>query len=224
MTMITRVLLTALASALFLPGVHAEDGFTPLFDGKSLNGWITTKGEAAEIGGWVIEDGDVLHRKGRAGDLLTFKQYGDFELRFEWKISPKGNSGVKYRVQKFGGQLLGPEYQVLDDSAHPDGRRGSDRQTASLYVLKAADPEKKKLKPVGEWNSSRIVAKGPKLQHYLNGELVMEMVVGSEEWKTAVAKSKFKGVEGFGLNPRGRIMLQDHNDPVWYRNIEIKEL
>jgi hypothetical protein len=129
---------------------------------------------------------------------------------------------VKYRVTNYGSTNLGPEYQVLDD-AHPDGAKSKKRQASSLYDFLAPN-DKKKLNPVGEWNSSRVVAKGKHLQHYLNGELVVDIVVGSDRWKEAHEQSKFKGKKNFAYNKSGRIFLQDHNDKVWYRKLEIKEI
>lgn len=199
----------------------AEEGWFSLFDGETLQGWKTAKGEDAREGGWVAADG-VLHRKSKGGDLYLPKEYGDFEFRWEWKISPKGNSGVKYRVTSYGKDLLGPEYQVLDDE-HRDGKGNVKRRVASLYDLFATN-DKTKIKPVGEWNSSRIVAKGKHFQHYLNGELVVDVVAGSPEWIEALQKSKFKNRKDFAMNPTGRIFLQDHGDEVWYRNLAIQEL
>ncbi|MGC6427528.1 MAG: 3-keto-disaccharide hydrolase [Akkermansiaceae bacterium] len=195
-----------------------------LFDGESLKGWTNGSGKAVEEGGWVAEDG-VLYRKDKGGSLFSEKEYGDFEFRFQWKISEKGNSGVKYRVTRYEkGGLLGPEFQVLDDDKHPDGKVGPNRQSASLYDILAADSEKKKLKVVGEWNTSRIVARGGHFQHFLNGQKVIEITVGSDQWKELIAKSKFKNRKGFAENPKGRLMLQDHSDPVWYRKLEVREL
>lgn len=199
----------------------AEEKWTPIFDGETLAGWTNSGGKAMEEGGWIADKG-VLHRKGKSGDLYTAKSYADFEFRWEWKISTKGNSGVKYRVTAYGKANLGPEYQVLDD-AHPDGAKSVKRQASSLYDLFAAN-DKKKLKAVGEWNSSRVVVKGLHLQHYLNGELVVDVTVGSDEWKEALKNSKFKGKEDFATNLSGRIFLQDHGDEVWYRKLEIKEV
>jgi hypothetical protein len=221
--MTKHLLFAALSSTLLTATLSAEDGWTDLFDGKSLTGWVKGNLEPAEAGGWVATDG-VLHRKSGGGDLFSAKEYGNFELSLEWKIAPGGNSGIKYRVAKFGKGWLGPEYQVLDDSAHPDGKNGTDRQTAALYYLKPADPAKKKLNPTGEWNTTRIVVKGNHFEHFLNGAKVMDMVVGSDEWKVAYAKSKYKSAKGFAENPKGRIMLQDHGDQVWYRKIRIKQL
>lgn len=210
--------------ALFSAPVFGSGEWTDLFDGNSLRGWVNAAGKPAKIGGWVIADG-VLHRQNKgAGDLFTAEKFGDFELSLEWKISPKGNSGIKYRVANYDGRWLGPEYQVLDDNAHPDGKNGADRLTAALYYLKPADPKTKVLHPVGEWNSTRIIVKGKHFQHFLNGAKVVDITVGSNEWKTALAKSKFKGVHGFAENPKGRLMLQDHGNPVWYRKIRLRKL
>jgi hypothetical protein len=206
---------------LIIPSI--ADEWVPIFDGETLKGWTNGAGKALEEGGWTAEKG-VLALAGKGGSIYTEKEYSDFEFRFEWKISKAGNSGVKYRVTKYGNQLLGPEYQVLDDANHPDGKNGGIRQSASLYDFLEADPDKKKLKPVGKWNSSRIVVKGLHLQHFLNGEKVIEITVGSDQWKELHAKSKFKGKPDFAKNPKGRIMLQDHSDPVSYRKLEVRQL
>lgn len=217
--MITR-LMGWMAAALVSTAM-AEDGWVSIFDGETLKGWTNSKGKEVKEGAWIAENG-VLFRKQRGGNLYTAKEYKDFEFRWEWKISPKGNSGVKYRVTSYGGSLLGPEYQVLDD-AHRDGKGNAKRQVASLYDLFATN-EKKKVNPVGEWNTSKIVARSQHLQHYLNGELVVDITVGSDEWNEAIKKSKFKSRKDFATNPTGRIFLQDHGDAVWFRKLEIKEL
>ncbi len=216
-----KYLARTLALAALVSTSAAEDKWVSIFDGETLKGWTNSGGKAVEEGGWIAEKG-VLHRKGKGGDLYTAKSYADFEFRWEWKISKKGNSGVKYRVTNYGKAKLGPEYQVLDD-AHPDGAKSIKRQAGSLYDLLAAN-DKKKLKAVGEWNSSRVVVKGLHLQHYLNGELVVDVTVGSDEWKEALKNSKFKGKENFAANPSGQIFLQDHGDEVWYRKLAVKEL
>jgi len=197
--------------------------WTPVFDGKSLTGWTDSAGKAITQKGWTAQDG-ILSLDGKGGSLFSKKEYRNFEFRFQWKISKAGNSGVKYRVAHYGKQLLGPEYQILDDVNHPDGKIGPKRQTASLYDLLSPDLEKKSLKPVGQWNTSLIIAKGNHFQHFLNGEKVIDITIGSEQWKKAHPQSKFKDIPDFATRPAGRLMLQDHNDPVSFRNLEIKEL
>jgi arylsulfatase A-like enzyme len=188
----------------------------------SLDAWVLQNGQPATTGKWTAADG-VLHRKDGGGSLFTAKDYGDFELALEWKISPKGNSGIKYRMRQYDGRWLGPEYQVLDDGGHPDAKNGVKRHSAALYDILPANPQKKRLKPVGEWNTTRIVVSGNRIEHHLNGEKVVDVQIGSDRWKEGVANSKFKNVTGFADNARGRIHLQDHGDEVWYRNIRVRE-
>lgn len=180
--------------------------------------------KSKEIGpGWSMKDG-ILHFDGnKCGDLVTKQEFGDFILEFDWKISEAGNSGVMYRVSLGDKQPYksGPEYQVLDDDKHKDGKLESHRAGA-LYALYV--PNNKTLKPVGEWNSSKIVLKGNSVQHWLNGKMVVEAEIGSTDWNEKVNASKFKTWEKFGKNSKGHLCFQDHGDPVWYRNITIKSL
>lgn len=195
-----------------------------LFNGKDLSGWTAIDGKPMAAG-WVVEPGGILHRASRGGDLYTAKEYGDFEFSFEWKIAPGGNSGVKYRITPYEKKgPLGPEYQLLDDAKHPDSKVGPHRQTASLYDFAPPDASLKKLNPPGEWNTTKIVARGTKFEHWLNGVKVLEMDTSSAAWKAAHAKSKFKDLATFAQNARGRLMLQDHGDEAWFRNLRITEL
>jgi len=190
-----------------------------LFGGKTLKGWTNKEGNAPGAG-WKVEDNCIV-RSDKAGDLYTQQSFKDFEFSFEWKIVAGCNSGVKYRVADYSGALLGPEYQVLDDAKwkyEPD-HKGA---TASLYAIKGAS-KCKTLKPVGEFNTSKIVAKGNHLEHWLNGEKVMEMDIGSADWNKGHSASKFKKRPDFGTK-KGRIMLQDHGGKVWYKNLKIREL
>ena len=200
----------------------AEEEWVSIFDGETLKGWTNSNGGEVKEGGWLAKDG-VLYRKAKGGDLYTAKEYADFEFRWEWKISSKGNSGVKYRVTKYGSTNLGPEYQVLDDENHPDGAKGANRQTAAFYdVLEPA--KDKPIKQPGKFNSSRILVKGNTVKHFLNGKNVLTYKLGSDEVKAAIAKSKFKNLKVFGQRLAGHILLQDHGDAVWYRNIRIRDL
>ena len=153
------------------------------------------------------------------GDLYHRDWYRDFELSFEWKIKEKGNSGVKYRVRQYGKQMLGCEYQIQDDAPNT-----SDRQsTGSLYAV--YEPTKnRKTNPVGSWNVSKIMVCGNKIEHWLNGEKVVDASVASWDWIKRVEGSKFRDKYSFGENREGRIFLQDHGNPVWYRNIVVVPL
>jgi len=207
-----------------LPSLAAdvdEEGFVSLFDGKSTQGWRGYKKQQAPAG-WVVEEG-ALARKGKGGDIMTEDQFGDFDLRFEWKVGPGANSGVMYRVTEDqpASYMTGPEYQVLDNAKHPDGRSPL-TSAAALYGLYPA--EGGETKPVGEYNDARIVLKGNHLEHWLNGKKVVETDINGEDWNKRIAASKFKGWKKFGQMPEGHIVIQDHGDAVWYRNIRIKKL
>ncbi|MFP6899428.1 MAG: DUF1080 domain-containing protein [Opitutales bacterium] len=197
----------------------AKEEATSLFDGKTLKEW-SNKGGAKPGSGWVVEDGCIV-RKGKAGDLYSKKSFQDFEFSFEWKIDLGCNSGVKYRVADYSGAVLGPEYQILDDAKwkYAPDHLGA---TASIYAIKGADAGKKLNSP-GQFNKSRIIAKGKKIEHWLNGDKVAVITIGSEDWKKRHAASKFKNRPDFGTK-KGRIMLQDHGGKTWYRNLVIREL
>ena len=218
-----KQLLLTLALASTLSIGRAEEGWVSIFDGKTLNGWTSaTGGKPGE--GWTVEDGGVLHLAGKgAGILLSEKEYSSFELQWEWKLAEGGNNGIKYWVTKVGGkEWLGIEYQMIDDLKHPDGLRGGSHNTGSIYDI--FDSAKDKiLKPIGEWNSSRVVVKNGVIEHYLNGKLCSSADTKTAEWKEHIAKSKFKTKEGFAPG-HGKIMLTEHGDPAWFRNMRIKEL
>lgn len=216
-----KSLLLSIFAALNLTS-FAQDA-KPLSDGKTFDGWVKADGSAvaADDKGWEVADG-VIHRKGKSGDIYTAKEYSDFEFEWDWKISSGGNSGVKYRVTLYGKELLGPEYQMIDDEKHSDGKLLT-HKTACIYDM-FPTIENKPVKPVGEWNHSKLVVKGGKFEHWLNGTKVAECDTSTPAWKEAVAKSKFKNKTDWALNPKGKIMLQDHGDEVWFRNLTIKEL
>ena len=195
----------------------------PLFDGKSLDGWTTVGGQPVTKG-WEIVDGMIhLNTDGeRAGPIVTKQEYRDFELRFEWKNVPGGNSGVKYRVRKFANKTLGCEYQIIDD----DGYRVKLRpkgSTGALYDIYEPNSAKA-VNPPGQFNRSRIVVRGNRIEHWLNGKRIVLACVGSNEWNRRIADSKFADVPEFGRNRAGKIMLTDHKSEVWYRNIELTPL
>ena len=187
-----------------------------LFDGESLQGWSKQNGNPAK--NWVVEEGSIGW-KSRGGDLYHEHWYRDFELTFQWKIGAGGNSGVKYRVQAYGKRFLGCEYQVFDDKPKSFGKQS----TGSLYALYG--PSKNKVtKPLGEWNQSKIVVCGNHVEHWLNGAKVVDATFGSSDWNKRVADSKFNKYDQFGLNREGRIFLQDHGKPVWFREIVVTPL
>ena len=199
-----------------LCSVHGKSGNAiDLFPSDNFSRWTKVNGKPVGSG-WMIKDG-VIHRKSLSGDIITKEKFKDFELTFEWKISEAGNSGIKYRTRG----SLGLEYQVLDDQKHRDNKNPSHR-AGSLYELVAA-PDSKSLNPVGEWNSGKIIAKGDQIEHWLNGEKVVEILWGTNDWKERFQKSKYRRNEGFGTW-EGPILLQDHMDPVWYRNLKITRL
>lgn len=187
-----------------------------LFDGSDLDQWVKRNGQPAT--NWIIQDG-VLFRSQGGGDLYYRHWVQDFELLFEWKIAEQGNSGVKYRVQQYGNQMLGCEYQIQDDQNRPFNKHA----TGAIYAIQ--EPGKnKKTRPVGEWNQSRIVVCGNHIEHWLNGQLIVSTDIGGLDWLQRVSKSKFRDKPFFGQNREGRIFLQDHGNPVWYRRIELVPL
>lgn len=187
--------------------------------------WRTLAGGPVTAG-WEVVEG-VMHlvpaAKPAGGGprpnhtIVTAAEFGDFTLSFDWRIAAGANSGLKYRVRRYGDKQLGCEYQILDD----DGVRQpvAPRQRAgSLYGLYEPAPDCRP-KPAGEWNSARIVVRGDRIEHWLNGRRAVAATVGDAEWSRRVAESKFEEREGFGTNPRGRLMLTDHGGEVWLRAI-----
>ena len=199
-----------------------DDGYVSLFDGRTLDGWRNWGSESISSG-WKVEDGALTRAAEGAGNLVTEQQFSDFDLLFEWKVAPGANSGVFYHVSEADdkGLITSPEYQVLDNAAHVDGKNAK-TSAASNYALHA--PVKDATRPVGEWNQGRIVVESGRVEHWLNGEKVVEYELGSEEWKQRVDASKFAQWPAYGTRRKGHIAIQDHGDPVWYRNIKLKEL
>lgn len=206
------------------PAANADpSGWRPLFNGSDFSGWRGYKGTPVPER-WRIEDGVLaLGTEGEQGDLVTAEEFADFELELEWKIFEAGNSGIMYFVQERADApqtySTGPEMQVLDDERHPDGKLLSHRAGALYELVPASEPA---ARPVGEWNKVRIVARGGRIEHWLNGRRIVATRHGDATWDRMVAGSKFKDMPNFARVPRGRIALQDHGDRVWYRNIRIR--
>ena len=198
-----------------------------LFDGKTTAGWRGFKKPAFPASGWVVQDGWLKHlpKKGEdsagAGDIITIDTFDNFDLTFEWKISPGGNSGVKYLVTEERSGPIAHEYQVIDDARHPDAKIGPHRATGALYDAIPA-PASKPLKPAGEINTSRILVNGNHVEHWLNGVKVVEYELWTPDWERRVRVSKFRDFPSYGRARRGHIGLQDHGDAVAFRNIKIR--
>jgi len=285
--LLSSILLSVIAVAALLPATanisqstaenaltaqEKAQGWVLLFDGRTFAGWRGLGYERVPAEHWIIENRAIkkvptkdvpLQKNGQplqSGDLLTIEEFEDFELAFEWKISPGGNSGVKYNVSEeistaagapglAGGSTsavlareykprasgepkarpltahpsshaaLGFEFQVLDDDQHPDAKNGPNRTAGALYDL--IGPRNKILKLVGEYNTARIVFMGKHGEHWLNGVKVLEFDLDTPAFAALMAKSKYKDIPRFAEKRKGHIVLQDHTDAVWYRNIKI---
>ena len=215
------------------------EGWILLFDGKSFEGWRGLGREGIPEGHWTIEAGAIkkvpsnnvpLQEDGQplvGGDLMTIQTFDNFELFLEWKITPAGNSGIKYNVSEEMSTAhppehaaLGFEYQILDDHGHPDAQVGAQHTTAALYDLIA--PQGENLKPPGEFNTARIVLNGNHGEHWLNGVKVLEYDLDTPEMEARIAASKYKNIRDFSKKRRGHIVLQDHTTASWFRNIKIR--
>lgn len=210
-----------------------DAGWITLFDGKTTNGWHSY-GKKAAGNEWKVEDGalhlDASTPNKERGDLVTNAEYKDFDLKLEWKISEKGNSGIIFYIHEDPTKYpetyeTGIEMQVLDNGTptrlgQPDGKLYTHR-AGDLYDLMAS---KEVAKPLGEWNQVEIKSKDGKLDFYMNGQHTLSTRMWDENWKKMVTISKFKNMPGFSTFKEGKISLQDHGDDVWFRNIKIKKL
>jgi len=207
-------------------------GWQLLFDGVSTAAWRGAGQADFPAGCWSVEAGCLKYERkageDRAGDIITREEFTDFEFCWEWRIEPGGNSGVKYLLyrrstrpdDKFG--WTGLEYQLIDDERHGDARRAPDRTTGAVYDMFAPGP--KTLHPPGQFNVSRIVVRGDHVEHWLNGERILQFELGSAEFKEAVARSKYRSIPGFGTKRASPILIQDHADTARFRNIKIRDL
>lgn len=221
--MLRMITVLSLTVAAMTQGTVSAQQFTNLLQGQSLSQWMLPNGNDVE-NGWRFDADGTLHLQGKGDNIITRKEYQDFELWFEFRIAEKGNSGIKYRVQKYGNSLLGIEYQIQDDAAFP--KLPPKHYTASLYDImdRSSSILERKYAPAGEFNVGRIVVQNHRIRHWMNGNLIIDELDCSPKFADAIAQSKFKDQEGFGKNQSGRLMLTDHGSEVWYRNLYIRPL
>lgn len=212
------------------------EGYSLLWDGKTNKGWRGAYKTTFPESGWIIKDGELSVQKSNGaestngGDIVTEKQYGSFEMKFDFKLTEGANSGIKYFVtltEGNKGSAIGPEYQILDDERHPDAKLGKNgnRTLGSLYDLITSKKIPNAQRKIGEWNSGLIrVYPNNKIEYWLNGYKILEYVRGSAEFLALVADSKYKDWKNFGMAPKGHILLQDHGDQVFFRSIKLKQL
>jgi len=202
---------------------EAAEGFALLFDGASLDAWRGYRREDVPAA-WSAIDGTLACTPGTDdGDIITRETYTDFDLRLEWRIGEGGNSGIFFGVVEGPRRTYesGPEMQILDNAGHPDGQNAI-TSAGSNYALHA--PSADVTRPLGEWNEARIVREGKHVRQWLNGALVVEYDLGTDEWKALVAGSKFAAWPDYGIHHEGHIGLQDHGNPVSFRNLRIRRL
>ncbi|MCC5929930.1 MAG: DUF1080 domain-containing protein [Cyclobacteriaceae bacterium] len=205
-------------------GPAAEEWIT-LFDGSNLDAWRTYREDQVRPQWQIDEDGNLWLSEKGGGDIITREQFESFELELEWKISEGGNSGIFFHVAEADTLrntfFSGPEFQLLDNDNHPDGKIPTHR-TGDNYDMQSSSVET--VRPVGEWNKVRIVVDNGRVEHWLNGTKVVEYVLGSPQWEEQLERSKFKKWPLYGRAGKGHIALQDHGDEIWFRNIRVKRL
>lgn len=208
-----------------LTSKEKKEGWTLLFDGTTSTGWTKSNGQPFPEKGWKITNGTImLDTTANGGDIVTVNEYGDFELSVDFLLTPGCNSGIKYLFYKYPkGGSLGMEYQVMDDAGAADNKL-TNHTCGSLYDIFPPNEKIKKVAAMGQWNTARIINKGKHTEHWLNGIKVLEFDRDSPAYFAAVEKSKYKTEPVFGTIEKGKILLQDHDHEVSFRNIKIREL
>ncbi len=205
------------------PAGEASGQWTVLFDGEHADHWRGFRMQDLPDS-WLVRDGTLrVTPSDTRADIVTRDRFGDFELELEWRVQEGGNSGIFFRVTEEAANTYetGPEMQILDNRGHPDGR---DPVTSAGSNFGLHAPARDATRPVGEWNRARLRVRGPLVEHWLNDVKVVEYRLWTEDWKSRVANSKFEAWPGYGLAPEGHVALQDHGDPVWFRNVRIRPL
>jgi hypothetical protein len=212
-----------------LSAEEQKAGWRLLFDGRSTAGWRGYKSKTVSAS-WRVENGSLLSRRVRgqsSGDLITVDQFDDFELLLQWKMTKGNNSGVIYRATEQHDQVWqsGPEYQILDNAGHLDGLNKL-ASAGACYAVFA--PSKDATRPLGQWNQTRILAQGKHIEHWLNGEKLLEYDIDSDRWQAHVKTSKFfptaYGQGNWGQATKGHIGLQDYGGAIEFRNIKIRPM
>jgi len=228
---VTRGLaLAALVLTALVPGpsptaqaAAAPKAWEPLFDGATTAGWRGWRQKTMPAG-WQVVDG-ALTRVGKAGDIVSLREFSDFELEAEWKIAPKANSGIFYRVVEHPDDTemwnAAPEYQIIDDRGYPEPLKPT-QLTAANYDMQP--PAIDATRPAGEWNTTRIFVNGARVEHWLNGRQVVAYELWTGAWKRLVAQSKFKDHPHYAMATRGAIGIQDHGDWIAFRTIRVREI
>jgi hypothetical protein len=215
-----------------LSAAEKTAGWKLLFDGTGKNGWHGYNQQ--DTAAWIVEDcalktvgTESNYGSDRRADLVTDAQFTNFELSLEWKASKGGNSGIMYGViedTKYeAAWMTGPEYQLMDDVGFPQKVEPS-RMTGANYYMHAPDAAQKVLRPVGEWNTTRIVVKDAHVEHWLNGKKIVEFERWTPEWNTLRDSGKWKSAPDYGKTKTGRIALQDHGSVFWFRNVKIRTI
>jgi hypothetical protein len=210
-----------------LTSSEKRTGWKLLFDGKSLNGWRPYQNQVTNS--WTVDNGimyckgSVTDKSDKRADMITTKEYENFDLSIDWKISAQGNSGILYMVtEEFPRSYLsGPEYQIIDDINFPQ-KLEDWQKTGANYAMDPAPTAAPN--PAGQWNTTRIVVNKGHVQHWLNGKKLLDFEMWTDEWKKKKATGKWKDAPGYGMSKKGHIGLQDHGSEAWFKNLKIKEL